>query len=81
MRHSRLVRSRRSMAVLTGELGVVCRIDMAIRADCWCTLRWVRKPEKGMVENRAHPGRGHVSRMTSNASCRIVSSYVIRCGR
>ena len=78
MRHSRLVRSRGRMAVLTGELGVVCRIDMAIRADSRYTLRWVWKPEPRMVEDRTQPGGGYPGRVAGEAGRRIIRRDVIR---
>ena len=78
MLHSRLVRRRGRMTVLTGEHGVVRRIDMAIRADCRSALRRVRKPELRMVENRSQPRGGDPGRVAGDAGGRIIRRDVIR---
>ena len=77
MRHSGPVCIRLRMAILAGELLVVGRNDVAITAHG----SMVRNPEKGVVENRAQPRRGHVSSVAGNAGCRIQSSHVIGHGR
>ena len=69
--------SRHRMAVLTGELRVVGRNDVAITAHGSV----VRNHKKSMVENRAQPSRSHIGRMAGNAGCRIQSSHVIGYGR
>ena len=77
MRHSGSVRIRLRMAILTRELFVVGRNGVAITAH----RSVVRNPEKGMVENRAHPSRGRIGSVAGNASCRIRRGDVIRHGR
>ena len=74
MRHSGLVCRRHGMAILTRELFVVGRHDVAITAHG----SLVRKPEEGMVENRAGPRRGCPAGMAGRARSRIIRGNVIR---
>ena len=78
MRHPGPVRSRVRVAVLTRELLVVGRNCVAIAAHPRYTSDWVRKPEEGMVENRARPSRSRPGRVTGSARRGIIRRHVIR---
>ena len=72
------VRAGRRVAGDATELGVVCRDHMAIRTNRRRTPWWVRKLEKGMVEDRTQPGCGHPGRVAGEAGGRIIRRDVIR---
>jgi len=73
VRHAGPVRSRLRMAILTRELLVVRRNNVAIRAH----RPVVRNAEKSMIENCAQPSRRHPRGVASDASCRIARRHVI----
>jgi len=65
------------MAILARELLIVARNGVAITAHGSV----VRNPEGGVGENRAQPGRRHISGVTGNTGCRIIRRNVIRHAR
>src|ERR1700739_4861058 len=69
------------MAILTGELLVVGRNGVAIAAHPRYTVIRVRKPEEGVVEDRAQPCRIYISGVATDASRWIICRHVIRHAR